>query len=238
MAIGFHLATELWCIHMSARNVLVVEDDDLLRELIATALESNGYAVQTAGDITEAKKILRSSDPDGVVLDIDLGPGPTGFDFAQIITKESPGTGIVFLTQLPDPRFAPTDENGMPTGVAYIRKSALADLNELFAALDVAMRGQVTKLHRHDLDEERPFAKLTAKQIQVLKLMAQGKSNAQIASARGTSLKATEDAIRRACAAIGIDGSAEGNTRTRAVAKFISVVGAQSAKLEDQVSQN
>lgn len=219
---------------MSTRNVLVVEDDALLRELIATALEANGYAVQTAGDITEAKRLLRSSDPDGVVLDIDLGPGPTGFDFAQIISKESPGTGIVFLTQLPDPRFSPTDENGIPTGVAYIRKSALADLNVLYEALDVAMRGQVTKLHRHDLDAERPFAKLTVKQIEVLKLMAQGNSNAQIATARGTSLKATEDAIRRACAAIGIDGSADGNSRTRAVAKYISVVGLQSVKLEDK----
>ena len=223
---------------MSTRNVLVVEDDALLRELIATALESNGYAVQSAGDIAEAKRILRSTDPDGVVLDIDLGSGPTGFDFAQIISKESPGTGIVFLTQLPDPRFSPTDENGIPTGVAYIRKSALADLNVLYEALDVAMRGQVTKLHRHDLDAERPFAKLTVKQIEVLKLMAQGNSNAQIATARGTSLKATEDAIRRACAAIGIDGLADGNSRTRAVAKFISVVGLQSVKLEDKALRN
>jgi len=223
---------------MSARIVLVVEDDDLLRELIATALEVRGYTVQTAGDISEAKRILRTVDPDGVVLDIDLGPGPTGFDFAQIVNKEAPGTGIVFLTQLPDPRFAPTDENGMPTGVAYIRKSALADLNVLYDALDVAMRGQVTKFHRHDLDAERPFAKLTTKQIEVLKLMAQGNSNAQIAAARGTSLKATEDAIRRACAAIGIDGTADGNTRTKAVAKYISVVGLQSIKLEDQASLN
>jgi DNA-binding NarL/FixJ family response regulator len=223
---------------MTSRLVLVVEDDALLRELIATALEVRGYAVQTAGDITEAKRILRSVDPDGVVLDIDLGPGPTGFDFAQIVSKEAPGTGIVFLTQLPDPRFSPTDENGMPAGVAYIRKSALADLNVLYDALDVAMRGQVTKLHRHDLDDKRPFAKLTVKQIEVLKLMAQGNSNAQIATARGTSLKATEDAIRRACAAIGIDGSTDGNSRARAVAKYLSVVGMQSTKLVDQVSLN
>ena len=221
---------------MAARIVLVVEDDALLRELIATALEVRGYTVQTAGDISEAKRILRSVDPDGVVLDIDLGQGPTGFDFAQIVSKEAPGTGIVFLTQLPDPRFAPTDEHGMPTGIAYLRKSALADLNVLYDALDVAMRGQVTKAHRHDLDVERPFAKLTTKQIEVLKLMAQGNSNAQIATARGTSLKATEDAIRRACAAIGIDGRSDGNTRAKAVARYLSVIGHTSANFEDQVS--
>lgn len=223
---------------MVARKVLVVEDDALLRELIATAVETRGYLVQTASNTAAAKTILRSSDPDGIVLDVDLGPGPSGFDFAQIVSKESPGTGIVFLTQLPDPRFAPTDENDIPTGVAYLRKSALADLNLLYDALDLAMRGQVTKSHRHDLDESRPFANLTKKQIEVLQLMALGKSNIQISESRGTTLKATEDAIRRACAAIGIDSSLDGNSRTTAVAKYLSVVGLRSVKLEDKASRN
>ena len=58
--------------------------------------------------------------------------------------------------------------------------------------------------------------------------MITGKSNAQIATARGTSLKATEDAIRRACQAIGIDSSLEGNSRTAAVAKYLKIVGIPS----------
>jgi len=67
-------------------------------------------------------------------------------------------------------------------------------------------------------------------------LMSQGKSNAQIATARGTSLKATEDAIRRACQAIGIDSSLEGNSRTAAVTKYLSVVGIRTDNKSDQVS--
>ena len=63
--------------------MLVVEDDDLLRELIATALEVRGYAVQTASNVVDAKKLFHATDPDGLVLDVDLGPGPNGFDFAQ-----------------------------------------------------------------------------------------------------------------------------------------------------------
>ncbi len=221
---------------MSARLVLVVEDDDLLRELIAAALEVRGYAVQTASNVMEAKRLFHASDPDGLVLDVDLGPGPNGFDFAQTARKDSPGTGIVFLTHLPDPRFAVASEQGLPTGIAYLRKSALADLNVLYDALDVSMRGEVTAAHRHDLDKSRPFASLTVKQIEVLHLMSQGKSNAQIATARGTSLKATEDAIRRACQAIGIDSSLEGNSRTAAVTKYLGVVGVRSINSMDQVS--
>jgi DNA-binding NarL/FixJ family response regulator len=221
---------------MSSRLVLVVEDDDLLRELIATALEIRGYTVQTAANVVEAKRLFHATDPDGLVLDVDLGPGPNGFDFAQTALKDAPGTGVVFLTQLPDPRFAVENEQGLPNGIAYIRKSALADLNVLYDALDVAMRGEVTTVHRHDLDKSRPFAALTVKQIEVLHLMSQGKSNAQIATARGTSLKATEDAIRRACQAIGIDSSLDGNSRTAAVSKYLSVVGIRSENKSDQVS--
>ena len=50
---------------MSSRLVLVVEDDDLLRELIATALEVRGYAVQTASNVVDAKKLFHATDPDG-----------------------------------------------------------------------------------------------------------------------------------------------------------------------------
>jgi DNA-binding NarL/FixJ family response regulator len=211
---------------MDSRYVLVVEDDSLLRELLATALESWGYTVQTASNVADARRLFKLSDPDGVILDIDLGPGPNGFDLAQIIVSTAPATAIVFLTHLPDSRFAEVDPAGLPAGIAYLRKSALSDLSLLRQALDTTMRGEVSTNFRHDKDKTRPFGNLTKKQIEVLRLMAQGKSNAQIADIRGTTVKAVEDAIRRACEAIGVDNSVDGNTRTAAVAKYLSVTRA------------
>ena len=210
---------------MDSRYVLIVEDDSLLRELLATALESWGYQVQTASNVADAKRLFKLSDPDGVILDVDLGPGLNGFDLAQIILTNAPATSIVFLTNIPDSRFVEVDPEGLPTGIAYLRKSALSDLSLLSRALDVTMRGEVTSEFRHDKDVSRPFGSLTRKQIEVLRLMSQGRSNAQIAEARGTSVKAVEDAIRRACEAIGVDSSVDGNTRTAAVAKYLSVTG-------------
>jgi DNA-binding NarL/FixJ family response regulator len=210
---------------MDSRYVLIVEDDSLLRELLATALESWGYQVQTASNVADAKRLFKLSDPDGVILDVDLGPGLNGFDLAQIILTNAPATAIVFLTNIPDSRFVEVDPEGLPTGIAYLRKSALSDLSLLSRALDVTMRGEVTSEFRHDKDVSRPFGNLTRKQIEVLRLMSQGRSNAQIAEARGTSVKAVEDAIRRACEAIGVDSSVDGNTRTAAVAKYLSVTG-------------
>ena len=216
---------------MDSRYVLIVEDDALLRELLATALESWGYTVQTASNVADAKRLFKLSDPDGVILDIDLGPGPNGFDLAQILLTSAPATSIVFLTNMPDSRFAEVDPEGLPTGIAYLRKTALSDLNLLKDALDATIRGEVTSDFRHDKAKNRPFGNLTKKQIEVLRLMSQGKSNAQIAQIRGTSVKAVEDAIRRACEAIGIDNSVDGNTRTSAVAKYLSVTGVSKYSL-------
>ena len=216
---------------MDSRYVLIVEDDALLRELLATALESWGYTVQTASNVADAKRLFKLSDPDGVILDVDLGPGPNGFDLAQILLTTAPATSIVFLTHMPDSRFAEVDPEGLPTGIAYLRKTALSDLNLLKDALDATIRGEVTSDYRHDKDKNRPFGNLTRKQIEVLRLMSQGKSNAQIAQIRGTSVKAVEDAIRRACEAIGVDNSVDGNTRTAAVAKYLSVTGVSKYSL-------
>jgi len=213
---------------LQTRRLILAEDNGLLRDLLATALESQGYIVHAASDVAEAKHLLGTIDPDGAVLDIELGPGPNGFSLGKFILKESPGTGIVFLTDLPDARFASQPGGEFSPAVAYIRKSSLNDLRRLYEAVDLSMRGEVTAEHRDDRDKDRPFADLTRKQIEVLRYMAAGKSNAQIAELRGTSLKATEDAIHRACRAIGVQGMNEGNLRAAAVARFLSVIGVQS----------
>ena len=212
---------------LQTRQLILVEDNDLLRDLLTTALQSQGYIVHATADAAEAKRVLTFVDPDGVVLDIELGHGPNGFTLARFILKESPGTGIVFLTDLPDARFASQPGGDFSSAVAYIRKSSLNDLRRLYDAVDLSMRGEVTAEYRDDRDKGRPFADLTRKQIEVLRYMAVGKSNAQIAELRGTSLKATEDAIHRACRAIGVQNVNEGNLRATAVARFLSVIGVQ-----------
>ena len=88
------------------RTVVVVENDDFLRSLIADSLEKAGFNVATAANGLDAKRMIFSIDPDVLILDIDLGHGPTGLDIAAQISMTVPEVGIVFLTDLPDPRFA------------------------------------------------------------------------------------------------------------------------------------
>lgn len=208
---------------MFRRSVVVVEDEDFLRGLLATTLETAGFAVSTASNALDAKQLIKTLDPDALVLDINLGPGPNGFDIAEASRITTPEIAIVFLTDLPDPRFAGRDAKSLPKGVAYLNKNLLEDNQTLVDALNAALTDtNISKFRHHEL-AERPFANLSRTQIQILQLLADGKTNQQIADLRERSLAATESAIARTLVALGVDTSAEGNARVEAVSKFLEV---------------
>lgn len=216
-----------------ARSVLIVEDDALLRELIAVALERHGFAVETAASAADAKRAFSRGDHDAVVLDVSLGPGPNGFDLADALRAQAPHLAIVFLTNLPDSRFAERDPKGLPGGVAYLRKSSLSDVDALVEALDSTLRGSEAGVLRQDSDPCRPMVGLTRKQIAVLRLAASGMSNQQIADNRGVSVKAVEDTISRASKVLDIDTVEEGNLRVAAVRRFLAVTGGTPPTVSD-----
>ena len=204
-----------------SRSILVVEDDALLRELIAVALEARGFVVETAATAADARRTFARFDPDGVVLDVDLGSGPNGFDLAMIMRNLSPQVAIVFLTDMADPRFVGRKSADLPKDVAYLRKSALSDVETLINTVDVALRGDVSNTVRNDLDSTRPLGNMTIKQLEVLRAISEGKTNKQIAVQRGVSVKAIEDIVRRTFAVLGLDSSAAGNVRTSLVRQYL-----------------
>lgn len=205
---------------MYSRHVVVVENEPLMRDLIGKTLESAGFKVTTAANAADAKRVHLAIDPDAMVVDIELGPGPDGFDLAAAVLAESPEIAIVFLTNLPDPRLAGKDSKSVPKNAAYLRKSNLVDANELVDALNSVLKNEDASAYRHDLDAKRPLAELSAKQLEVLKQISDGLSNQQIADARGTSVRAVEGMVSRIFEALNIDVQDEGNSRVDAVKKF------------------
>ncbi|MFM7030293.1 MAG: response regulator transcription factor [Micrococcales bacterium] len=81
---------------MYRRQVVVVENEALLRDLIAQTLENHNFQVTTAANVADARRAFSAMDPDAVVVDIELGPGPNGFDFADFVYRTAPDVGIVF----------------------------------------------------------------------------------------------------------------------------------------------
>lgn len=210
---------------MFPRTILVVEDDALLRELLVSALERHGFTVVSAANAVDAQHAFHTADPDGMLLDVDLGPGPNGFDLAEVLLAAAPGSGVVFLTHLPDARFAGRSARDLPAGIAYLRKSAVHDVDLLVDTLDAAMRGRVDASMRHDRSTDRPFADLTRRQIEVLNLVAMGHTNAQIARRRGTAVKAVEETVTRTFAALGMASELDGNLRVAAVRRLLETIG-------------
>jgi DNA-binding NarL/FixJ family response regulator len=209
-----------------SRTVVVVENESLLRDLIARSLESAGFEVSTAANAADAKRAVKAADPDVCVVDIELGPGPNGFDFAEYLSREASDVGVVFLTNLPDPRFANRDVKVINQNQAYLRKSQLVDSKELIEAVNAVLKEQDVDKFRHDQNQARPLAELSRRQISVLKLVAEGYSNNQIAEERGTTVRAVEGMVSRIFQALGVEAQGLGNARVEATRMYLSAAGA------------
>jgi len=212
------------------RTVLVVENEDFLRSLIADSLEKAGFIVATAANGLDAKRLISSVDPDALVLDIDLGHGPTGLDVAAQISLTTPEVGIVFLTDLPDPRFA-REKHEVKKNQAYLNKKLLADSAVLVEAIEAVLLETGIDDFRHDKLEGRPLANLSRTQLQILKLLSEGKTNQQIADARGRSLSATESAVTRTLEELDIPKDAEVNVRVVATRKYFEAISPRGGSL-------
>jgi DNA-binding NarL/FixJ family response regulator len=208
------------------RTIVVVENESLLRDLIARSLEVAGFDVSTAANAADAKRAVKATDPDVCVVDIELGPGPNGFDFAEYLSREAQDVGVVFLTNLPDPRFANRDSKSITQNQAYLRKSQLVDSKELIEAVNAVLKEQDVDKFRHDQNQTRPLAELSKRQISVLKLVAEGQSNSQIAEERGTTVRAVEGMVSRIFIALGVDAQGVGNARVEATRMYLSAAGA------------
>jgi DNA-binding NarL/FixJ family response regulator len=208
------------------RTIVVVENESLLRDRIARSLETAGFDVSTAANAADAKRAVKATDPDICVVDIELGPGPNGFDLADYLAREAPDVGVVFLTNLPDSRFADRDTKTVTQKQAYLRKSQLVDSKELIEAINAVLMEVDVDHYRHDQNLERPLAALSRRQISVLKLVAEGHSNNQIAEERGTTVRAVEGMVSRIFTALGVDAQGVGNARVEATRMYLSAAGA------------
>jgi len=205
------------------RKVLVVEDESLLRGLIMTALESDGFVVRGAANAAEARSIADDFDPDVALLDIELGNGPSGIDLSMVLRKTNPEIALVFLTHIPEPRVVGIDNKAIPRNAAYLVKDRVAEPGMVKSAIEAALRDRVGREFRDD-KRTHQLSEVSRSQLEVLKLVALGRSNTEIAESRGTTVRAVENLVKRALEAAGIN-SGEGNTRVVAAREFIKVAG-------------
>jgi DNA-binding NarL/FixJ family response regulator len=205
-------------------RVLAVDDEPLVTALLSDTLRAHGYEVATANSGAEANKLSKTFDPDVALLDVDLGSGPDGIDLASALKFSSPGLAIVFLTNVSEPRLAGKSAKQLPVGSAYLLKSRMGDSQVLVDAIEKAARGKSRQL-RDDLVAEHGLRKLSNSQLEVLRLLAAGKSNEEIAQIRGTTVRAVRLILVRAFKVLGIEEQGGSERRVKAALQYFKVAG-------------
>lgn len=163
--------------------VLVVEDEPLIAEDIAGYLHENEFDLAgIANDGEEALALLSSSNPDAVLLDINLGDGMDGIDLAEIIQKRH-RIPFVFLTSLSDKNTLERAKKTIPAG--YLLKPF--DGKDLMTSLEIAIFNHLQQADTtpEELDLDRlnrvlPVA-LSQREFDMLMLLQTGKTNKEIA---------------------------------------------------------
>jgi DNA-binding NarL/FixJ family response regulator len=205
------------------QKLLVVEDNTFMRTLISDLLVSLGFEVEAVESASAAVKAAARFDPDAAILDVELGAGPNGFDLARILRETAPEIGLVFLTNIPEPKTIGVDNRSIPKDAAYLVKDSVGDIELLLKAIKASMRGRVGQELRHDRDVHS-LSNLSRSQLDLLHLAALGLSNTEIAARRGTTVRAVENLFKRAIDSAGIEVGPGEHGRVVAVRKYIQTV--------------
>ena len=196
-------------------RVLLVEDEDFTRTMVSEMLSASGINVLPVASVAEALKSMNEFDPHVVLTDLDLGHGPDGADLLTKVAEDRPWTGMVIMTAHASPELAINDVSRIPEQAGYIVKSELNSIHSLVSIIQesIIMPGNFNG--SDNVGEEK--VTITSSQAEILRMIADGLSNAAIAESRGITLRAAEALIQRTFAALGVNGDSSINARVAAV---------------------
>jgi DNA-binding NarL/FixJ family response regulator len=203
------------------RRVILVEDEAMSRSLLCDVLTGAGFEVEPCASATEALQAFKGFDPDALVTDIDLGQGPSGLDLVVAMAKMAPYLAVVILSNY---SITPDYRHDTLGRAAYLRKQELTDSSILVGALEGVLHDQPEGDRSADGVQAR-LAALTSSQVQVLRMIAEGLSNEEIARRRATSVKSVEHMVTRIIMALGLKPDPAVNMRVSAARVYIEEAG-------------
>jgi DNA-binding NarL/FixJ family response regulator len=185
-------------------RVVIAEDNYLVREGTRRLLVDSGDVdvLAAVGNADELRNAVRRLSPDAVITDIRMPPGHhmEGIAAAHAIRAEHPGIGVVVLSQHTDESYAFALLRNGTAGLAYLLKDRLGDVRDLVRALRTVAAGDSVidpmvvdaLVSRHTRTTQSALSGLTARELDVLREMAQGKTNAGIEEALHLSTSTVE----------------------------------------------
>jgi DNA-binding NarL/FixJ family response regulator len=223
-------------------RVIIAEDNYLVREGTRRLLEDSGE-VEVAAAVGTAEELLDAVErfgPDAVVTDIRMPPGHhmEGIEAAHAIRARHPDVGVVVLSQYASESYAFELLRSGTAGLAYLLKERVGDLEELLLALRQVTAGQSAidpkvveaLVSRRTRMAESPIARLTSRELDVVRGMAQGKSNAAIAESLFLSESAVEKHVSSIFAKLGLSEERHLHRRVAAVLAFLEEAGRETTQ--------
>lgn len=211
---------------------MVVEDDDFTRSTVVSALQIQGVdVVCETGSVGPAMKLADELKPDAVILDLDLGAGPNGIDLAIGLRRKNPRIGIVILTTFEDPRLLNAKIPNVPIGAEYLIKRQVGEIQTLYKSIQKAISSasNAKNLSVNKNKESPELEKVTDSQLETMRLIAKGHSNAEIAAIRGVSEKSIEQSISRLVANLDLPKTGKGNQRVQISKMYFRLTGSRTA---------
>ena len=220
-------------------RIVIADDSAVVRVGLIEILADSGHevvaAVGTANDLIAA---VDEHHPDAAVVDVRMPPGYTdeGLRAAIAIRRDHPGTGVLVFSQYIETRYAAdllsAPSGGGAAGVGYLLKDRVAEVDDFVEALSrVAAGGTaldpevVTQLlSASRASRSDGIATLTAREHEVLALMAEGRSNAAIAVILVVSERSVEKHVGNIFAKLGLTPSDADHRRVLAVLRYLQIL--------------
>ncbi|SOJ52745.1 Oxygen regulatory protein NreC [Mycobacterium simulans] len=208
---------------------MLADDDVLLREGLASLVGRSGYqVVDHVGDASSLVDVVRAERPDLVIVDIRVPPTNTtdGLDAGMVIREEMPDIGLLVLSAHVEVEHA-IQLLASGHAVGYLLKTRIADVADFLDALQRIASGAsvVDSALVHELvcaqKRDDPLAALSPREMEVLALMAEGRSNAGIARQLWVAEGTVEKHVRSIMTKLNLHETPDDHRRVRTVITFL-----------------
>jgi DNA-binding NarL/FixJ family response regulator len=214
-------------------RIVIADDHYLIREGTKRLLEDS-QQVEVLATVGSAEELFTAVDhhrPDAAIVDIRMPPKhqTEGITAAHTIRSRHPGIGVVVLSQHANENYAFALFQHGTSGLAYLLKERIGDLDELIRALREVAEGRSVVdprivevlLHSHTRTTHSPLAQLTPRELDVLRHMAQGMNNRAIADTLTLSESTIEKHVNSTFAKLGLTQQPGLHHRVTAVLTYL-----------------
>lgn len=193
-------------------RALLVDDDPFTRTVLSSTLRELGVLLVAAvGTSVAAMQVMNEESCDLAILDLDLGEGPTGIDVAHGLRRVNPNLAVIVLSTYAEPRLLGRRQLELPVGARFVVKQSITETLSLASVIEDVVNNPL----RPTEVQQSParVSGLSDLQIEIVRLISEGKSNGEIARLVIMEEGSVEKAIARIIKKLGVKADRTQNQR-------------------------